>query len=166
MELPGSSYLLTLATISITFVAFSTVVVAFRQAQGAGLTEYEIVLLRMFLVSGLEAVVFSLLPPLLSLFGMPPELLWRVSSIVFALVLIWRGLFFRRRQLRFDRRPLVTLLYGVYAATVLGLVINAVGVVVQPGAGPYALAATWLMVNAIIVFVMALQRFLNPPRTP
>jgi hypothetical protein len=165
MELVGSSYFLTLATISITFVAFSTIVVVFRQAQGAGLMEYEIVLLRMFLVSGLEAVVFSLLPPLLGLFSMTPPLVWRVSSIAFALVMIWRGVYFRRRQARFDRRPLTTLLYGIYAATILGLLVNAVGVPVEPNAGLYALAATWLLVNAIIVFVMSLQRFLNPPRT-
>jgi len=37
MELPGSNYLLTVAVISITFVAFSTIVVVLRQAQGAGL---------------------------------------------------------------------------------------------------------------------------------
>ena len=165
MELPGSSYLLTVATISITFVAFSTVVVVFRQAQGAGLMEYELVLLRMFLVSGLEATVFSLLPPLLGLFGMAPELVWQISSLAFALVLIWRGLYFRRRQIRFERRRRFDLLYAIYAATILGLLMNAFGIPMQPGAGLYALAATWLLVNAIVVFVITLERFLNPPRT-
>jgi hypothetical protein len=165
MELPGSSFLLTLATISITFVAFSTVVVVFRQAQGANLMDYELVLLRMFLVSGLEATVFSLLPPLLGLFGLAPALIWRTSSLAFALVLIWRGLYFRRVQHPFDRRRRFDLLYAVYAAIILGLLMNAFGVPMQPGAGLYALAATWLLVNAIIVFVLTLQRFLNPPRT-
>lgn len=36
--------------------------------------EYEIVILRILLVSGLETTVFSLIPPLLGLFGITP--LW------------------------------------------------------------------------------------------
>src|SRR5512135_780435 len=113
MDLPGSIYLLTLATISITFVAFSTIVVVLRQAQGAGLAEYEIVLLRLYVVSGLEATVFSLLPPLFGLSGILPVWVWRVSSLVFAVVLIWRGIYFWRRQARFDRGRLINFLYAI-----------------------------------------------------
>jgi hypothetical protein len=164
MDLSGSSYLLTLATISITFVAFSTVAVVFRQAQGAGLAEYEIVLLRLYLVSGLEVTVFSLMPPLLGLFGITPSWVWRVSSLVFALVMIWRGIYFRRRQVRFERRRLIDLLYAFYSIAILGLLINALGIFIEPNAAPYALAVTWLLVNAIIAFILALERFLHPPQ--
>jgi len=164
MELPGSSYLLNLAVISMTFVAFSTIVVVFREAQGAGLMEYEIVLLRLYLVSGLEATVFSLLPPLLGLFGIAALWVWRVSSLAFAFVLIWRGIYFMRRQTRFQRRRLNDFLYVVYFITILGLLINALGFFIQPNPGPYALAATWLLVNAIIAFILALERFLHPPQ--
>ena len=164
MELPGSSYLLNLAVISITFVAFSTIVVVFREAQGAGLVEYEVVLLRMFLVSGLEATVFSLMPPLLGLFGITPLWVWRVSSLAFALVMIWRGIYFVRRQSHFERRRLFDFLYFIYFIAILGLLINALGIFVEPNVAPYALAATWLLINAIIVFIFALERFLHPPR--
>ena len=162
MELPGSNYLLTVAVISITFVAFSTIVVVFRQSQGAGLTIYENILLRMYLVSGLIATIFSLIPPLMGLFDIPPVWVWRVSSIAFALVMIWRGIYFRRRQLRFDRRWLTEFLYVIYALVILGLLINALGIFIEPGAGLYALAATWMLVNAILVFILALHRFLGP----
>jgi hypothetical protein len=164
MELPGSNYLLALATISITFVAFSTIAVVFRQAQGAGLAEYEILMLRLYLVSGLEATVFSLVPPLLGLFGITPSWVWRVSSIAFALVLIWRGIYFRRRQVGFEQRRIIHILYALYSIAILGLLINALGIFIEPNPGPYALAATWLLVNAIIAFVLALERFLHPPR--
>jgi hypothetical protein len=166
MELPGSSYLLALSTISITFVAFSTIAVVFRQAQGAGLAEYEIVLLRMYVVSGLEVTVFSLFPSLLGLFGIAPAVVWRVASLTFALVMVWRGIYFRRRQIRFDRRWLINVLYALYSFAILGLLINTLGIVIEPNAGLYALAATWLLVNAIIVFIMALDRFLHPPVKP
>jgi hypothetical protein len=164
MELPGSSYLLNLSVISITFVAFSTIVVVFRETQGAGLVEYEVVLLRMYLVSGLEATVFSLLPPLLGLFGIAPLWVWRVSSLAFALVMIWRGIYFMRRQSRFERRWLIDFLYFIYFVVILGLLINALGIFIEPNPGLYALAATWLLVNAIIAFILALERFLHPPQ--
>ena len=164
MELPGSSYLLNLAVISITFVAFSTIVVVFRETQGAGLVEYEVVLLRMYLVSGLEVTVFSLLPPLLGLFGIAPLWVWRVSSLAFALVMIWRGIYFMRRQSRFERRWLIDFLYFIYFVVILGLLINALGIFIEPNPGLYALAATWLLVNAIIAFILALERFLHPPQ--
>lgn len=164
MELPGTSYLLNIAVISITFVAFSTIVVVFREAQGAGLVEYEVVLLRMYLVSGLEATVFSLLPSLLGLFNIAPVWVWRVASLAFAIVLIWRGIYFMRRQSRFERNRLITFLYAIYFLTILGLIINALGIFIEPGPGLYALAATWLLVNAIIAFILALERFLHPPQ--
>jgi len=164
MELPGSSYLLNLAVISITFVAFSTIVVVFRETQGAGLVEYEVVLLRMYLVSGLEATVFSLLPPLLGLFGIAPVWVWRVASFAFALVMIWRGIYFMRRQSHFERRRLTDFLYFIYFAVILGLLINVLGIFIEPNPGLYALAATWLLVNAIIAFILALERFLHPPQ--
>jgi hypothetical protein len=163
MELSGTNYLLTLAVISITFVAFSTIVVVFREAQGAGLVDYEIVLLRMFLVSGLEATVFSLMPPLLGLFDIAPLWVWRVSSLAFALVMIWRGIYFVRRQSHFERRRLFDFLYFIYFIAILGLLINALGIFIEPNPGLYALAATWLLVNAIIAFILALERFLHPP---
>ena len=164
MDLPGSDYLFNLAVISITFVAFSTIVVVFREAQGAGLVEYETVILRMFLVSGLEATVFALVPPLLSLFGIAPSSVWRISSLAFALVMIWRGTLFMRRQVLFQRRRLFDFLYLIYFVAILGLIINALGTFVQPNPGLYALAATWLLVNAIIAFILSLDRFLHPPR--
>ena len=164
MELPGSSYLLNLAVISITFVAFSTIVVVFRESQGAGLAEYEVVLLRMYLVSGLEATVFSLLPPLLGLFEFAPLWVWRVSSLAFALVLIWRGIYFMRRQSSFGRQRLTDFLYLIYFVVILGLIINALGIFIEPNPGLYALAATWLLVNAIIAFILSLDRFLHSPR--
>ncbi len=163
MELPGSNYLLTLAVIAITFVAFSTIVVVFRQAQGAALMKYENVLLRLYLVSGLETTVFSLIPPLLGLFGMAPSWVWRVSSLVFALVMIWRGIYFKRRQTHFEQRRFIDILYGIYVIAILGLLINGSGVFFEPNIALYALAATWLLVNAIIAFILALERFLNPP---
>ncbi len=167
MELPGSSYLLALAAISITFVSVSTIAVVFRQVQGAILSKFELFLMRLFLVSGLMATVASLIPPLLALFGMAPSLIWRVSSIAFALAIVWREISFIRRRPQSQpglRQPSVYVLYGITLAVVLGLLANALGILTQPSVGPYALAATWLLVNSVVAFIISLGIFLESPK--
>jgi len=74
--------------------------------------------------------------------------------------MIWRGIYFRRRQSRFERRRLIDFLYVIYSVVILGLLINALGTFIEPSAGLYALGATWMLVNAIIVFILTLYRFL------
>src|SRR5512146_3536483 len=98
MELPGSTYLLALAAISVTFVSVSTIAVVFRQAQGAVLSRFELLLMRAFLMTGLMATVASLVPPLLGLFGITPSLVWRVSSLALAIAILWRTVFLIRRR--------------------------------------------------------------------
>ncbi len=167
MELPGSNYLLALAAISITFVSVSTVAVVFRQVQGAVLSKVELFLMRLFLVSGLMATVASLIPPLLGLFGIAPSLLWRVSSLAFALAILWREISFirRRPQVRPGaQQPSIYALYGITIAVVLGLLANAIGILSEPGVGLYALAATWLLVNSAVAFIISLSMFLESPK--
>ncbi len=167
MELPGSSYLLALAAISITFVSVSTIAVVFRQVQGAVLSKFELLLMRAFLVSGLMATVASLLPPLLGLFGITPALVWRVSSLVLALAILWREIYFIRRR-RQDppgpQPPSLSLLIGITMVAVLGLFINAFGIHSEPSVGLYAVAATWLLVNSVVAFIISLGMFLGPPK--
>ncbi len=167
MELPGSSYLLALAAISITFVSVSTIAVVFRQVQGAALSKFELFLMRLFLVSGLMATVASLLPPLLALFGIAPSLVWRVSSLAFALAIVWREVSFIRHRPQVGpglRQPSIYVLYGITVAVVLGLIINAVGILSEPSVGLYALAATWLLVNSMAAFIISLGMFLETPK--
>ncbi len=167
MELPGSNYLLTLAAVSITFAGFSTIAIVFRQAQGVGLSEYETVFVRLFVASGLIATVFSLIPPLLELFGITASSVWRVSSLAFALVLVWRLVYWMRLRLhlRSRRLPRITVfLSALFIVLILGLFVNAIGILIEPNVGLYALGVTWLLVNAILGFILMLSSFLQPPK--
>ncbi len=167
MELPGSNYLLALAAISITFVSVSTIAVVFRQAQGAALSKFELLLMRVFLISGLMATVASLIPPLLGLFGIPPSWVWRVSSLALALAILWREIYSIRGRAQVRAGPLppsIYLLIGITVAVVLGLFINAIGLLSEPGVGLYALAATWLLVNSVVAFIISLGMFLETPK--
>ena len=49
MELPGITYLYTLATVSITFVGFSTLFILIRQALGKTMSKFDILLTKNFL---------------------------------------------------------------------------------------------------------------------
>lgn len=77
--------------------------------------------------------------------------------------MIWREIYFGHRQTHFERRRVIDIIYAVYSIAILGLLLNAMGIFVEPNLDPYELAATWLLVNAIIVFISALERFLHPP---
>jgi hypothetical protein len=168
MDPAASNYLLALGTISITFVSVSAVAVVFRQVQGAVLSKFELLLMRAFLVSGLMATVASLLPPLLALFGITPSWVWRVSSLAFALAMLWRQIFLtrRRRQIQPGPQPSsIYILQGITIAVVLGLFTNAIGILSELSAGLYALAATWLLVNSVATFIISLSRFLESPKS-
>ncbi len=165
MELPGTSYLLAVATLSITFVSVSSIAFVFRQALGTGLSELEIVLIRVFLRTGLGVTIFALLPLLLGLLGVLPALAWRVSSLLLALAHLNGLIGYLRRRAHFQHvaTPLTFYsLYGVSMVVILGLLLNAIGIGVEPGVGLYALAVTWILVEAILMFIGALRIFLEP----
>ncbi len=165
MELPGSNYLLALATICITFVSVSTVAFVFRQATGNGLSQLEILLIRTFIRTGLGATIFSLLPLLLGLMSIDPSLVWRISSLLLALahlngmISYARG---RAGQQQLASRTAFFTMFGISIAVIVGLLLNAAGIGVQPNVGLYALGATWILVQSMVVFVGAMRIFLDP----
>jgi hypothetical protein len=73
MELPGSAYLYTLATLSMTFVGFCAIVIVLRQTAGKELSGWHVVLTRLYIESGFWAAAFCMLPSLLALHGLSPR---------------------------------------------------------------------------------------------
>jgi hypothetical protein len=53
MEIPGSTYLYALATVSITFVGFSGLAMIFRPAMGGAVTKYDTFFTLSFVQTGL-----------------------------------------------------------------------------------------------------------------
>jgi hypothetical protein len=170
MESLGITYLQTIATISVTFVGFSSIVVVFRQVQGSSLDEIHIFLVRFFIEMGLIVTGFSLLPLLLGVWGMPAGLIWGYASTAFALGhLGYIAILFMRRRRRdaagsFSlgrNRLLILISIGVD----LSLILNATGWPFAANVGPYALALTWALLVAGFFFVQTLEAFLQqPPR--
>jgi hypothetical protein len=166
MELPGSIYLYALATVSITFVGFSALLLIFRQAMGGAITRYESYFMLAFMQVGFIVTSGSLLPPALALYGMSPTAVWRVSSItmaipVFVFAVTLPG---RRRAATHQRIPMfvailliLQLLFGVY------LLLNAIGMPASSGVAPYAAAMTGLLFTSGIAYLQALAVALGEP---
>jgi hypothetical protein len=165
MELPGASYLLNLAALSITFVGFSTIAFVFRQAQGTGLSRNEILFISTFIQGGLLITVFSLAPSLLGLFDITPSLIWRLSSFalvlshLFFIVSYWRH---RSRNLSRTERLHVVIASTLEIVINLSLFINAIGIGIGPNVGLYALGATAVLGQLMLLFLFVLPQFLQP----
>src|SRR5690349_24193392 len=99
MELQGSAYLYALATVSITFVGFSALLLVFRQTIGGRMTRYDAFFTLSFVQAGFIVAMGALLPPLLALYGLTDGIVWRASSAVdAALILAFVAAFPVRRR--------------------------------------------------------------------
>ena len=87
-----SDYLFRLATLSLSFVGFSAVVVSLRGALGEKLSDRHIRLVRLYIEGGLLVTALALLPTLLNLIHIPDRIIWPLSSAaagsVFTVVLV------------------------------------------------------------------------------
>jgi hypothetical protein len=167
MELPGSAYLYTLASLSMTFAGFCAIVIVLRQTTGKHISGFHVVLTRLYLESGLFSAAFCMLPPLLALCGLDATSVWRASSAIIVVVLLCYGAAYpmRREAYVTGRVPrarwlsIVTLFTLVIAA----LIGNAAGFPFAPSVGPVAIAATWTLGCGATVFVLALNALWNDP---
>ena len=163
MELTGSAYLYTLGALSMTFAGFCAVVIVIRQTIGRELSGFHVVLMRLYIESGLSAAAFCMLPGLLAVCGFSPATTWRASSAIIAIAMISYGAAYpaRRRSVMAGSAPMARWLpiVAVSLLMIATLIANAVGTPREPGPGPVAIAASWTLACGAIVFVLALNAF-------
>jgi hypothetical protein len=161
MELPGSAYLYTLATLAMTFAGFCAIVIVLRQTTGKELSGFHLVLTRLYLESGLLSAAFCMLPPLLAVCGMSETMAWRSSSAIIVTVLLGYGATYPMRRAAIMAGPLPRSrwvpIVAVSMLVVIALVSNAIGFPYRPTIGPIAVAATCTLGCGAIVFVLALN---------
>jgi hypothetical protein len=167
MELPGSAYLYTLATLSMTFVGFCAIVIVLRQTAGKELSGWHVVLTRLYIESGFWAAAFCMLPSLLALHGLSQVTVWRASSGLIAVVMITYGATYRTRRRSMVGETLPIRRWAPVAAVstlvIAGLLGNAAGIPYAPGIAPIALAATWTLACGASIFLVALGAFWERP---
>ncbi len=163
MDTTAFDYLLRLAALSIAFVGFATIVVTLRRALGGELSPFHILLVRIYVEIGLLVTIGSLLPSLLSLYGLPGPIVWRASSAlagIVAPVLLFVYLGRRRKVERGAIPSRIYVRYSISFITIVGLWLNVAGIPFQPGGGPYALALTWFLFSAGLIFLQTLDEVL------
>jgi hypothetical protein len=177
LDLPGSTYLYTLAALSITFVGFSALVIYLRQTVGGEMSKLDVLITRIFIQLGFIVVAGAMLPPLLSLFDWPHDLIWRTASFVAAALSFFFGATYpaRRRAASGVRTPAVVWLdVLILLAAAAVLICNAAGFGLKPSPGPYAAALTAILFLGGWSYLQALNTLLahhknradNAPRAP
>jgi hypothetical protein len=162
-----SDYLLRIATLSLSFVGFSAVVVTLRGALGGELSDRHLRLVRLYIEGGLLVTALALVPTLLHLLHVPDAVTWPLSSAVaaaiFSFVLLVQ--FRRRRAIEGARFPAwVVIIYAGSILAVAGLWLNVAGFPFRPSGGPYAVILTWALCVFGFIFVRTIELFLH--RTP
>ena len=167
MELPGSTYLFTLATLSTTFAGFGAIVIVLRQTAGKELSGWHVVLTRLYIEAGFWAAAFCMMPPLLALCGLSPPTVWRASSAVIVFVMMVYGVTYPKRRRAMVKEPLPwrrwSVIVVVSTLVIAGLLSNVIGVPYEPGIAPVAVAASWTLACGAAIFVVALDAFWERP---
>ena len=164
-----SDYLFRLATLSLSFVGFSAVVVTLRGALGGEVSDRHLRLVRLYIEGGLLVTALALVPTLLTLLHIPDTITWPLSSAaaasIFTFVLLIQ--FRRRRTVELGRfPPWVVVIYAVSIVAVAALWFNVAGIPFPPSVGPYAAVLTWALCIFGFIFVRTIEVFLHrPPNT-
>jgi len=162
MEVDGSNYLYALATVSVTFVGFSALLLVFRQTIGGKMTGYDVYFMLSFMQAGFIVTGGALLPQLLAFFGLPPALLWRAASAVMAVpILLFVATTPWRRATSGPVPAYVWLLLLLQFLAALYLLVNALGS--EPRLAPFALALTAILFTTAVAYLIDLSRALARP---
>lgn len=159
-----SDYLMRLASLSLSFVGFSAVVVTLQRALGGELSDRHLRLVRLYIEGGLLVTALALVPTLLNLLHVPGTVTWPLSSAaaasIFTLVLLVQ---FRRRRAVEPGRfpPWVVVVYVVSTVAVVSLWLNVAGMPFRSDAGLYAVALTWALCIFGFIFVRTIELFLQ-----
>jgi hypothetical protein len=166
MAVPASGYLLAIAAIAMTFVSLSAIVLVLRQFEGGALTPYHTHVVRFTVECGLLATASALLPVLLELTELPTTVVYRLSSSAGAVgFLIYLVQYVRRyKRLMPGPLPLRFVIITTLSIVIIAILwLNAANILLRGEAWPYAVAVTWILVQAGIVFLMTFDLFLQRP---
>ena len=158
MELPGAIYLYTLATLAMTFIGFSAIVMIVRQTLGHKLSRLDVLIARVYMGFGLMISASALLPPLLMTWKLSPPTIWHVSSGLACLPPLVYALTYpaRRRAISGERAPFYVRL-DTFIILLIGmsLMTNAAGATGERADAVYLTTLTVFLIFAVGIFLQA-----------
>ncbi len=159
MDLPGSSYLHTLALLAVTYGGFAALCMLFREKLRGEMMHYDAFLIRGVVQKGFIVTACSMLPPLLAYTDLSHPTIWRLSSLVAgvlqALFLVtWVA---RRRVVTGvpTSKWLVVNLF-LQLLTAVYLLLGATGLFFQAGPGHFLIGVTLILFLSGIAYQEAL----------
>lgn len=163
MDLPGLSFLYTIAMLAMTFVGFCSVVFVLRQSKKRAVRGFHIINSHGYIEVGLSSVAAAILPPLLGTCGLSILATWQWSSVIIAIGLaahtwVIDKRFFKITSWRLPTRVWVNSI--ITGLVVVALVGNVVSYPAEPNVAPIAIAATWRLIMAVEIFLLTLEDFL------
>jgi hypothetical protein len=159
MESAASTYLYALCATSTTFVGFSALIMLVRQSIGAGVSELEAWITRMFVQLGFKVTAGALSPAALALCHVRPVVIWRLCSGTLAAVLFVFVVTYPSRRRRVARNiapPYVYLDLSLLLGADAVLTSNATGWPLEPSAGLYAVGLTSVLFISGLGYLHAL----------
>lgn len=166
MEVEGSAFLYTVATLLVTFAGFSALLLILRQAAGAHLSPLDRFLTRMIVGHLFVLTGGALLPPLFALYAVPEAWLWRSAAVLFGLPMLALLLCYRHRRIRATGAAPPLLIQAVFVWLGAAALIAMIAYVLAGYAHPAAAYATALTVNFLCHaygFVTALEVIMRQP---
>jgi hypothetical protein len=160
MDLPGSAYLYTVASLAMTFVGFCAVVLILRQARQTDVSHLHRIHSHGYIHVALSAVAAAMLPPLLAVCGLSELRVWQWSSAAIAVVLVPYVIYILTVFYKLNHGKIPTYVWinqTITLLVVLLLIANVFGVPNRPSVGPVAIAATWRFAMAIGIFLWTLE---------
>lgn len=164
MQAPVVSYLYTLATLAVTFVGFSALVIILRQTLGGEMSKLDILITRIFIQLGFMVAAGAMLPPLIGQFSASEAMIWRGSSapVAFPSILFACTYPSRRQAASGVRTPVAVWIDVVLILSFsLVLVCEALGVLGGSGSGPYAAALSGILGVSAWAYLQALNTLLR-----
>ena len=166
MEVKGATLLYTLAGMMITFAGFSALLLSVRQAAGARLSLLDRYLARTVMTYIFVLTAAALLPPLLALYGVREQWLWRGSAVLFALPMLSLQVTYPRRRRRVVGQgppPAIFAVFVVFGSAVTLAMLGYVLLDNQYSAAAYITGLTIDFFTVAYAFVAALDIIMQQP---
>ena len=165
MESQETSYLLTMAVLGMTFMGFAAIVMLLRQTLGGQLRAFDALFARVYMEFAVIVSMGAMLPPLLMFWGLPTGAVWRLSSGLVGILLLWIGLSYPARRRAVTREPTpryVRVNVAFIVLISLTLFIAASGMLHERAGQVFLAALTAFLTFALVAWLRALSIILVP----
>jgi hypothetical protein len=165
MESPETAYLYTIALLGITFMGFAAIVMLLRQTLGGHLRAFDALFARVYMEFAVIVSMGAMIPPLLMFWELPTGAVWRLSSGLVGILLLWIGLTYpaRRRATTGEPTPrYVRVNVTIILLISLTLLIAATGMLHERSAPVFLAALTAFLTFTLVAWLRALSILLVP----